>query len=266
MPGPEIGGQSPPDNLLERSNPLLGSIGYIDRTLGTIEANLALDEALLVAAEERGQGPVLRVWEAPGPAVVLGASSRLAEDVDVELCRSDGVPIARRSSGGGTVVVGPGALNVTVVLPANASPGLTAVDTAQAQVLGRLARSVRGFGPPVGVQGSGDLTLGGRKFAGSAQRRLRRFFLVHASILYNFPIDRIVRYTRLPRRQPSYRARRSHEDFLTNLPLPRTDLLAAVRSAWRAPGAEPGPVDVPHDLVNDLVASKFGDPSWVTRL
>src|SRR5262249_7616566 len=141
-----------------------------------------------------------------------------------------------------------------------------AVDSAQSLVLGRIARFIRDFGPSVGVQGSGDLTLGDRKCAGSAQRRLRRFFLVHVSILYDFPIARIVRYTRLPRRQPAYRAQRPHEAFLTNLPLPRTALLSAVRSAWLPPSAEPRQADVSDDLVNELVTTKFGDPAWVNRL
>jgi lipoate-protein ligase A len=164
-------------------------LSYLDLTYPEIEANLALDEALLIAAEERAAGPALRVWEAPRLAVVLGSSGRLHEEVNVDLCRAEGVAIARRSSGGGTVVIGPGALNVTLVLSADDAPGLHAVDTAQAYVLERIARSIRSLGPDVEVKGLGDLTLGDRKFSGSAQRRLRRSFLVHASILYDFPAD-----------------------------------------------------------------------------
>ncbi len=59
-------------------------------------------------------------------------------------CRSCGA-----RSGGGTVVVGPGALNVTVILPESAAPGLAAVDEAQRYVLDWIARSIRGAGPPV---------------------------------------------------------------------------------------------------------------------
>ena len=69
--------------------------------------------------------------------------------------------------------------------------------------------------------GSGDLTLGRRKFSGSAQRRLREHILVHASLLYDFALDRIGRYTLMPPRRPDYRGGRSHEEFVTNLPLPR---------------------------------------------
>jgi lipoate-protein ligase A len=237
---------------------------YLDRSLPTIEANLALDEALLEAAEEGG-APVLRVWEAASLAVVMGASCRLREDVEIEACRADGVAVARRSSGGGTVVVGPGALNVAVVLPLDLAPELVAVPVAQRFVLERIACALRALGTPVDVMGSGDLTLEGRKFAGSAQRRLRRNFLVHTSILYQFPLEEISRYTAVPRRQPEYRQGRAHAEFLTNLPLPRHQILAAIRSSWLPSESSAAEAPVADDRVAHLVATKFGDPAWIER-
>ena len=71
----------------------------LDRTLPTLAENLALDEALLLDAEAGGP-EVLRLWRWEQPAVVLGAGGRLADDVDEDACRADGVPIQRRSSGG----------------------------------------------------------------------------------------------------------------------------------------------------------------------
>lgn len=239
---------------------------YLDLTLPDIASNLALDEALLVAAEEREAGPSLRTWESSTLAVVLGASGRLHEDVRVEACQDDGVDIARRASGGGTVVIGPGALNVSVVLPTDVAPGLTAVDVAQNYVLSRLAESIRAQGPAVEILGLGDLTLDLRKFSGSAQRRLRHHFLVHASILYDFPLHLVPRYTGLPRRQPSYRGQRTHEDFLTNLPLARQNLLDAITGAWLPAHRPPELMAPPEDLVRDLRAAKFADPAWVERL
>lgn len=246
--------------------PLAFDLPFLEHTEATIEANLALDEALLVAAETRGAGPALRVWEPSRLAVVLGASCRIRDDVDVAACRRDGVEIARRSSGGGTVLVGPGTLNVSIVLAADAAPGLNAVDTAQAYVLGRTARALRRLGRPVEVRGHGDLTLGDRKFAGSAQRRLRTHFLVHLSLLYDFSVEAIARYLRDPPRQPAYRGARTHDRFLTNLSLPRAEILMALRAEWGA--FRPGfpPCFVPEDLVQQLVYEKFADPAWVERL
>jgi lipoate---protein ligase len=255
-----------PNESSGQNLPSTKALRFLDLTLPGIAANLALDEALLIAADEHGAGPVLRLWEPQEFAVVLGATSRLRDDVYVERCRAEGVAIARRTSGGGTVVVGPGTLNVSVVLPSGAAPGLAAVDTAHKYVLDRFAAALRVYEPAVEVLGLGDLTLGGRKFSGSAQRRLRHYFLVHVTILYRFPLERIAWYTALPRRQPSYRAQRAHDDFLVNLTLSRDCLRAAIRSAWFAPGRPVEAAPIPEAMVRHLVATKFALPVWVERL
>ena len=81
----------------------------LDLTLDTVAGNLALDEALLQNAESRPEGgdEVLRLWESPQHAVVVGRSSRVAEEVDILACRAGGVPVFRRCSGGAAVAIGP---------------------------------------------------------------------------------------------------------------------------------------------------------------
>ncbi len=209
---------------------------------------------------------MLRFWEPAEVTVVLGASGRIGEDVDVDRCRADGVPILRRSSGGGTVVIGPGVLNVSVILPDWEAPGLSAVDQAHSYVLDCIARSVTRAGVPVGVMGRGDLVLGDRKCGGSAQRRLRRWFMVHCSILYDFSIERVVRYLRIPRRQPDYRHGRGHLEFLSNLGLPRTILKDAIRDGFGAGPLSSGAPALPRGLMEALLAEKFANRTWIERL
>jgi lipoate-protein ligase A len=237
---------------------------YLDWTDKRVPFNLALDEALLDAAEEDGIGPILRTWESDAHAVILGASSRLTRDVRLDACQAEHVPVFRRSSGGGTVVIGPGALNVTLVLPLDAGTGLGAVDVAQRFALEPIANGLDALISSVRLQGSSDLTLGDRKFGGSAQRRLRRYFMVHASLLYDMDLDRLERYLSIPDRQPDYRGGRTHADFVTNLGLPRAHLVQVVRQVW---GAEKPLRDdeVPWDRAGRLMRSKFNDASWVGR-
>src|SRR2546430_163392 len=99
---------------------------YLERVLPTLEENLALDEALLLAAEADGP-EVLRLWEWPAPAVVLGAAGRIREEVHEEHCRADEVPILRRASGGGTVLLGQGCLLYSLVLAYDSAPGLSEI-------------------------------------------------------------------------------------------------------------------------------------------
>jgi len=116
------------------------------------------------------------------------------------------------------------------------------------------------------VRGSGDLTIDGRKFSGSAQRRLRTWFLVHLSILCDFPLERIVRSLRQPDRQPAYRSGRPHEEFLRNLEYPRTIVAAAIRAEWCPPDRSPPAPNVPDLLLKSLLSERFADRSWVERL
>ena len=115
------------------------------------------------------------------------------------------------------------------------------------------------------VLGHGDLAIGDRKCAGSAQRRLKHWFLVHCSILYAFPIERIARYLAIPARQPAYRQGRAHHDFLVNLDVPRAALVDALRPG-DPPCEGPSPaLDGPLGLIPSLLAEKYANPAWIER-
>jgi lipoate-protein ligase A len=236
----------------------------VHRGLAVAE-NLALDEALLIEADSGRGLPAVRLWEPWEYAVVMGASCRIGDDVFLNRCRADDVALLRRSSGGGTVVVGPGALCVSVFLPETAAQGLSRVDLAHKYVLDQLAAAIRAAGVSVSVAGRGDLVLDGRKFGGSAQRRLKSWFMVHCSILYDLAIERVVRYLKLPRRQPEYRAGRSHGDFLVNLPLERHELADAIRHAFSPGASDPLAASVPQALVESLLSEKFLNREWIER-
>src|SRR5262245_52611791 len=104
---------------------------FLDLTLPTAVENVALDEALLdgaeVSAAEAGsgaRGEVLRLWESRETMVVVGNSSRLADEVRLDVCAARGVPVLRRASGGAAIVSGPGCLMYAVVLSYELRPEL----------------------------------------------------------------------------------------------------------------------------------------------
>jgi lipoate---protein ligase len=214
---------------------------HLNVTLDTAAANVALDEALLAAAEDGTlPGEVLRLWESRTPAVVQGRSSPDGE-VRAAVCQSDGVPVVRRASGGATVAIGPGCLMYAVVLNLAQRPELKAIDRAHQFVLARLAAACSSLAAGVEITGTSDLVLadpaGGppRKFSGNSLRVKRRHLLYHGTILYDFPLERIGRWLGTPARQPKYRAQREHGAFVTNFPTTRAALEAALVDAWQAP-------------------------------
>jgi lipoate-protein ligase A len=235
---------------------------FLDLTLPTLAENLALDEALLLEAEAGSGGEVLRLWEWPAYAVVLGAGGVLADDVDEVACFADDVPIQRRSSGGGTVLLGRGCLLFSLVLAYERSPLLREVPFSYVDILDRVCTALADVLPDVEKVGSSDLAAAGLKFSGNAQQRKRTHLLHHGSLLYAFDLGRIGRYLRMPARQPAYRAGRSHEVFLRNLPAEVGDLKRRLQTVWNADAGGP---DWPQERVAALVAGKYSQVSWVRR-
>ena len=98
---------------------------YLDLTLPTAAENLVLDEALLAIAETGGRpAETLRFWEAAATAVVVGRSSRLKDEVLLDACLLNRVPVLRRPSGGAAIVTGPGCLMYALVLSYEKRPEL----------------------------------------------------------------------------------------------------------------------------------------------
>jgi lipoate-protein ligase A len=234
----------------------------LDLTLPSMPANLALDEALLLEAEAGHQEEVLRFWEWPRPAVVLGAGCVLADDVNEPACSAAGVPILRRASGGGTVLLDAGCLCYTLVLRYERDPALREIPSSYAFIMGRIGTAVAGLLPDIDRAGTSDLAAAGLKFSGNAQQRKRTHLLHHGSLLYAFAIDRVERYLRLPARQPEYRRQRPHGGFLTNLPTGAADLKARLRTVWQT---ETEIREYPEATVRELVEQKYGRPEWTRR-
>jgi lipoate-protein ligase A len=235
---------------------------YLDLTLADAAANLALDEALLLQAESGAGGEVLRLWEYPWPVVVLGAGGRIADDVHDANCIADGVPVLRRSSGGGTVLWGRGCLLYSVVLNFDRSPLLHEINSSYAYILDRIIAAVRDMVPDLARAGTSDLAVGERKCSGNAQQRKRRHLLHHGTLLYDFDLAQVERYLRPPPRQPEYRGGREHTDFLGNLPLTGDDLKRRLREVWQA---APEGEAYPGELVRELVKEKYGQEEWNRR-
>lgn len=242
---------------------------WLDAELATVEENLALDEALLEAAHEgRLAGAVVRAWMATAPTVVLGSSSRVAAEVDADACVGAGVRLVRRPSGGLTVVLGPGCLMWSVIMPhPHGSPGLEAIHAA---MLEPLATALRAAGRAVHRRGTSDLAVVDgpceRKVSGNALRVKRHGVLYHGTLLDAFDLDLVGRVLRHPPQEPAYRAGRSHAGFIANLGLGRPRLEAAIREAFQATGAAPILGAVPHDRVRQLVAERYARGDWTHRL
>ena len=144
----------------------------------------------------------LTSWE--GPVVVLGYAQK-PEDADLEWCRTRGMPVLRRLTGG-TGVIHRGDLGVGLVLPQDHSwaQGIVSLYGRFLDVIGPALRSLGGevslLADPARAsrvrspicfldQLSDTLVADGRKAVGCAQTRRRGAVLIHAAILLGLDVE-----------------------------------------------------------------------------
>jgi lipoate---protein ligase len=238
-------------------------VRFVEFSPDAAAGQLALDDALLDLRErEPGEG-FLRFWEPSGPSVVLGRTNTAEREVRLDVCRRKGIPVFRRSSGGGTVIQAPGCLNFSLVLSIEDDPLLANAGSTNDYVLRRNAAVLRTItGEPVEVSGFSDLTIGGRKISGNAQRRRLRSLLFHGCILLDLDLSLLEELLPFPSRQPDYRHGRTHAEFLRNLGISASPVKDALRTSWKA---ERPASDVPVEETERLAREKYLDPAWTYK-
>ncbi len=160
----------------------------------------------------------LRVFEPRDTRIVIGRGQDPEREIVVDAARADGVPIHRRISGGGCVVLAPGMVVVALRLP-NDRVG---VDCWFALVNAALTPAVqRACGIAAATRGHGDLAVGEggdeRKVLGASLRQTSRWVYYLGVLLVDDAVPLMERYLHSPSRRPAYRGDRGHRDFCTAL-------------------------------------------------
>lgn len=177
------------------------------------------DDDLIAGARADGR-PRVRAhpWPLPGApavAIVIGRGGQPGREVHLGAARADGVPVMRRRGGGCAVVLDPGNVIVSLVLPQEGIGGITA---AFAAISARLIAALARCGVPnVEQAGTSDLALAGRKIGGSCLWRTKGLAYYSATLLVRPDLALVDRYLPHPPREPAYRRQRSHRDFLATL-------------------------------------------------
>ena len=177
--------------------------------------NMAVDEALLLEHAAGGTPPTLRLYRWDPPAVSLGYFQDPATEVDQAACRSLGITVVRRPTGG-RAVLHDREVTYSVVVGGRRLPG-SVVETyrrlAEGLVLGLRALgaeavlapekatpegSGRALGACFEVPSSYEIIVGGRKVVGSAQIRRKGVILQHGSIPLELEASRLARVLGFP--------------------------------------------------------------------
>lgn len=175
--------------------------------------NMAIDEAIAEALKRGIVFPTLRFYSWMPPAVSIGYFQSI-KDIDKERCILKGYDIVRRPTGGRmilhhreftySIVVPPDSylfgkdvLSTYRILHQGVLAGLKKIGLAPEIVSGRDKKAIKSpacfFSPSIY-----EITIGGRKIMGSAQRRWQKVILEQGSILLDLDINELLSILYLP--------------------------------------------------------------------
>ncbi|MGZ3633461.1 MAG: lipoyl protein ligase domain-containing protein [Parachlamydiaceae bacterium] len=147
------------------------------------------------------------------PAIVMGISGKQSQHICPNRIQQDPIPIIRRFSGGGTVIVDEQTLFYTLIgnrsmltVPCYPNELLHWTETLYRPAFKNIEFALR----------DNDYVIQDKKFGGNAQYLAKERWLHHSSLLWDYHHD-MMDYLLMPPKMPNYRKLRAHSEFLCRL-------------------------------------------------
>lgn len=173
-----------------------------------ILTQLQIEESLLKADERN----FCVLNQGSPPAIVMGISGKADSLIFLDRLKEWKLPLIKRFTGGGTVVVDENTLFVSFIIQEKEALKINQ------ESIHRWTSSFyqKVFDLPEFSLLENDYVLGMMKMGGNAQYIRKSRFLHHTSFLWSYDISRMS-LLKMPPKTPNYRESRSHEAFLCKL-------------------------------------------------
>jgi lipoate-protein ligase A len=196
---------------------------FFEFSLDDVFSNLALEDILIERVSDGSLPPLVRIWQNP-VSVILGISRSIQNDIFADQIETDHVPLARRTSGGGTVYHDQGTLSYSFFFPwpmiGFKNDPRSVNESTIDPFIRIISDSLASFGLKALKSGVSDIFVDGKKISGNAQKRKKGAILHHGTILMSVDIDRMSRYLKIPPERKGI----PHEDFVTSLKILGLDI------------------------------------------
>lgn len=231
----------------------------------------ALDEAIL-EAHVRGAVPgTLHFYTRSVPTVSIGYFQKIGDSVDLRECRSRGVSVVRRKSGGSSIYTDSGQLIYGLVIDGCDVPeGRSAFSI----ICEALARAMSSLGVDAHYRPPNDVEVGGRKLSGNAQLLRKGSLLQHGTVIVDTDLETMDAVLKLAPAKDWKFAKPS--DRVTTMKsllgaAPRMDtvkssIVREISKTLQAEFAKSDMTDSERADVERLVAERYSRDEWNLRL
>jgi lipoate-protein ligase A len=235
---------------------------------------MALDEAIFEAVAAGKSPPTLRFYGWAPPAVSLGSSLVLEDEVDEAACRAEGVDVVRRISGGGAVFHHQELTYSIIMSESHALAAGQGIGASYETLCGGIIEGLAILGLEAQFQPVNDIIVGGKKVSGNAQSRRRGCILQHGTVLLGLDLDLMFRLLSVAEeklRRKHIASARQRVTSLAALGCPLSfdeaqgpfveGFRRALSLEFTSLPASPSPTE--EARAQELVYTKFATPEWL---
>ena len=170
----------------------------LDQGPMTAAENMALDDTLL---ELKGQGKTpntIRFLQFSPRAVLVGFHQSIDSEVRTDYCRSQGIDINRRITGGGAIFLDEGQLGWEIICDKGFFGSKFVDQNLFRKLCEPLITALERFGVAPVFRPRNDVEINGRKISGTGGTESHGAFLFHGTLLIDFDVDTMLKTLQIP--------------------------------------------------------------------
>ena len=171
----------------------------------------------MAEAVENGASPNTLIMLQPGaPYACIGYHQDIEKELDLEYCRSAGLPVIRRSQGGGATFLDGGQVFYQIVAKkTNAYP--TAVDAMFKKLLTITIETYHHFGVPAEFKPLNDVVARGKKLSGNGASMNGSTSIMVGNVILEMNYEMMARVLRVPDEKFRDKMAKSMRDWVSSL-------------------------------------------------
>lgn len=184
--------------------------------LDGLETQVVYHATALAVSEGARRNTVLINWP-DNPLVCVGFHQSVDLEIDMDYCKTKGIPFYRRSCGGGAVLLDRDQIFYQVVAHLD-TPGIVRkVDKFYEQLLAPVVKTYQDLGVNAQYRPVNDIVVGGRKISGNGAATFESAMVLVGNFILDFPRKLMARILKVPSEKFRDKVVKSLEAGVTSL-------------------------------------------------
>ena len=230
---------------------------------------VAADEAIARAVSENKVPNTLHFYRRNVPTISLGYFQQVDKSIDIDFCKRNNIQIVRRITGGSAIYTDPGHLMYGLAVGQDNLPD--GRNDAFKMVCGAIVHALKELGIQAEFKPVNDVLVNGRKISGSAQMRRWGIVLQHGSLVMDNTSEMLSNALKQDMAKIQERGQKP-ETYVTSLSeilgteldleIIRSALVNGFEEVFNIKFEASGLTDYENELIDQLIAEKYGNKEW----